>query len=60
MVPVLLVIVGTIEGEQTVVVACVVVVRLMQVLMDGIMGTGIGIAIVTTGCGFEIGPHACL
>lgn len=51
---------GTTAGEQTVVVACVVVVRLMQVLMDGIIGTGIGIAIVTIGCGFEIGPQACL
>lgn len=46
--------------EQTVVVACVVVVRLIHVLMDGIIGTGIGIAIVTTGCGLEIGPQACL
>ena len=35
--------------EQTVVIACVVVVKLIQVLMDGMRGTGIGIAMVTTG-----------
>lgn len=51
---------GTTIGEQTVVVACVVVVKLIHVFMDGIMGTGIGMAMVTAGCGFEIGPHACL